>query len=60
MEGFVAFLTLWTWNNLEFIHTKNEQLAQGYHWEELAECREPDESVPHFWVFGKVCYKLVK
>tara|TARA_Y100000033_G_C2701859_1_gene89021 strand:+ start:451 stop:633 length:183 start_codon:yes stop_codon:yes gene_type:complete len=60
MEGLGTFLVLWTLNNIEFITVKNEQIAEGYEWVELAECREPDTSLPHFTWMGKICYKLEK
>jgi len=59
MEALGIVVVLWVWTNLDFITTKNEQIAQGYDWVET-DCREPDTSVPHFTIKGKICYKLIK
>lgn len=59
MEAIGVVVVLWAWTNLDFITTKNEQVAQGYDWVEI-DCRKPDESIPHFTWMGEVCYKLVK
>lgn len=64
MEGIFVVVALWAWSNADFIKTKNEQIAQGYEWQEI-ECRIPDDSLPHVEIqtpSGKrlVCWKLTK
>jgi hypothetical protein len=59
MIGAAVFMTIWVWDNIDFVTTKNEQLALGYEWVEI-DCRKPDTSLPHFTWMGEVCYKLVK
>ena len=60
----ILFLALWSYDNQQFLDTMNEQLAQGFKWEQI-ECRAPNETLPHIAIetpIGNkyVCNKLVK
>lgn len=59
MEAAIVFLMLWSWDNIDFLNTRDAQVAQGYVWEKI-ECRKPNEDLPHFTWKGEVCHKLVK
>ena len=64
VAGIITFLALWSWDNREYIDTRNAQLAEGYSWKQI-ECRAPDESLPHIAIetpIGNkyVCHKLMK
>ena len=45
MVAGIITLALWSWDNREYIHTMNAQLAEGYKWKQI-ECRASDESPP--------------
>ena len=62
--GALALLSLFSMSNREYFDTMNEQLKDGYRWEQI-ECRAPDESLPHLAIETPVgnkyvCNKLVK
>ena len=64
MEGLLIFAALWAWSNADFLKVKNEQVAQGYKWEQIG-CRAPDKTLPHIKIetpIGNeyVCFKLKK
>ena len=60
----VAFLALWSMDNIEYLDTMNKQLAQGFQWKQI-ECRPPNKDLPHISIktpIGNeyVCNKLKK
>lgn len=59
-----VFAALFAVDNAEFIATKNQQLAEGYRWQQI-DCRAPNKELPNIKIttpIGNeyVCWKLMK
>jgi len=62
--GIFMFMTLWSFDNREFLDTVEIQRADGFTWQSI-ECREVDSTLPAITIdtpTGKslVCNKLTK
>lgn len=65
MEALFVFLAMFAWSEADFLKTKNQQMAEGYQWIELENCRAPLPNTEHITIdtpIGNeyVCFKLVK